>query len=407
LQPDGKIVGAGIIYNEFTNSQFVLVRYEPDGVLDTTFGDAGQVILDNININAIALQPDGKILAAGHTFQNPSDKDIIILRFNENGSLDSGFGTNGKTTSSIGNRDFANAMTLQPDGKILIAGYSFTEGFESDYCLARYDSDGMPDAGFGINGIVTLDVDESDEANAVKIQPDGKIIFAGFSANSNTSSHAMVRLQEDGSLDTGFGMGGMGMVVGPESGMGKSIALQDDGKIILAGSCSNGGSHNIGLKRFQANGAPDTTFGDNGTTTTPFMASCKANALLIQPDAKIVIGGEAGTTGGTYKPDFALARYQSAQALGTPNILQKRAFSIYPNPVNTIVNLEISLLQPENLSVDLYDISGKKIKSLIDTQDFASGLNTQTLELPENLQKGVYFVNVSTGMASSVIKIIK
>jgi uncharacterized delta-60 repeat protein len=407
VQPDNKILGAGIIYNNYYDSQAILIRYNSDGTVDMAFGSDGIVITDNANINAIMLQPDGKILAAGFTFENPSDKDMLVVRYNDNGTIDATFGNSGRTTSSIGNRDFIKAMALQPDGKIVVAGYVYTDatGYATNYCLARYDANGTLDSSFGAAGMIIMDINESDESSAVKIQPDGKIIFTGLSSNLNSESYTLTRLMPDGSMDLTFG--NTGMISGDYAGMGKCLALQADGKIILAGSAPNGGSHMIGLTRFNENGTTDANFGNNGSSCTQFMSSSKANALLIQSDSKLVIGGEAGPTTAGYKPDFALARYVSGSALGVSQTSFDASFAVYPNPVKTKAQLEINLLQSENLSVDLYDITGKKIKSFFNKKDFSIGNNTYELDLPETLQSGIYFVRISNGRSSSTVRIVK
>jgi uncharacterized delta-60 repeat protein len=408
VQSDGKILGAGIIYNNYYDSQAILVRYNADGSPDSAFGTDGMLIRDNANISAIALQPDGKILAAGFTFENALDKDILVVRYNVDGSVDTSFGNSGKATSSVGNRDFANAIALQPDGKIVVAGYVYTSetGYATNYCLVRYSGDGVQDLGFGTDGMVIIDIDESDEASSIKIQPDGKIVFSGLSSDTGSETYILGRLMADGTLDNNFGTAGL--VSGQGAGMAKSITLQSDGKLILAGSAPNEGSHMIGLMRFHQNGSVDTNFGNNGSACTVFMSSSKANALLVQPDSKIIIGGEAGTTfGGNYKPDFALARYVAGPALGISQSSFDASFSVYPNPVKTKLHLEINLLQSENLSVDLYDMTGKKIKNFFSGKDFFIGNNTYELDLPETLQNGVYFLNITNGMTSSTLRIVK
>jgi uncharacterized delta-60 repeat protein len=406
LQDDGKIVGGGIIYNNYVDSQFIMVRYHTDGSLDTTFGTDGLVITDNIMINALKPQPDGKILAAGFTFENPDDKDFLLIRYNQDGTPDTTFGVNGRTTSTIGNRDFANALCLQTDGKIILAGTTYTVGYENNFCVMRYDSDGALDTTFGINGLVIIDNAPNEEATSVMVQPDGKIVFTGWFGDSATASYAVARMLSDGSLDSGFGTAGM--VTGSDSGKAKSCQLQNDGKMIFSGSFQIDGSHNIALTRIGSDGAVDTTFGDNGVVITPFESSCKGNALVLQADSKIIVGGEAGPTGGSYNPDFALLRYNSAAALSVTETKDlKDSYSVYPNPVGAILNFESTLVNAKMLQIELYDVNGKKVQTLLDATDFASGFSSQELVLPDTLSKGLYFLAVNDGMNISRIKIIK
>lgn len=408
LQSDGKIIGGGIIYNNYTDSQFILVRYLSNGSLDTSFGINGSVIEDQIIIRDITMQPDGKIIAAGFTLDASANRDLALMRYNQDGTRDADFGLNGKVVTSVGQKDFGNAMTLQPDGKIVVAGSLYTE-YSSDFLVARYLSTGVLDTTFGTEGTAVIDHGYNDETSAVRIQPDGKMIFVGYSANeSGQANFSIARLMPNGELDPSFGNSGDGLVCGAGAGMAKKIELQADGKIILAGAYQQGGNYNIGLSRYQSNGNIDETFGENGVVTTSMSTTCQANALLLQPDGKIVIGGEAGLTGGSYNPDFALARYMSGSELGIP-VSQKptNAFSVYPNPVNEIVNLDVTLDQSEILSVDLYDTNGRKIKTLLSNKDFSSGYNSQSLELPETLVKGIYFLNIYNSKMHHNIQIAK
>ena len=407
LQSDGKIIGGGIIYNNFSDSQFFLMRLNADGSVDTNYGTNGMIVSSNININAMALQADGKILAAGFIFNNSGNKDLALIRYNNDGTTDSGFGVNGLVTTSIGSRDIAKALALQPDGKIVVAATSTTSGYHSNFSLVRFFTNGEIDEAFGDDGVVSIDLDESDEPTSVKVQPDGRIVFTGWSGGSSSGSHAIIRLMEDGDFDESFG--DEGIITGPGAEMAKSIELQSDGKMIVAGAYQGGGSNNIALTRLEADGQPDTTFGENGLITTAFSTTCEANAVITQADGKILIGGEAGTTGGTYSPDFALARYFSGlEQLGiNDHDIKKNSFSVYPNPVNQTVNLQANLNNSDFISVDLLDLNGRKIQNLMSKKDFGSGYNSHELTLPDTLASGTYILNVSYGNNVSNIRIVK
>ena len=283
LQPDGKIIAAGESANDFT-----VVRYNADGTLDTGFGTAGTTTTDIDNNSsdrawAAALQPDGKIIAAGHSWA-----DFAVVRYNADGTLDTGFGTNGTTTTDIDNNslDAAYAVALQPDGKIIAAGDS-----EGAFVVVRYNADGTLDTGFGTNGTTTTDIDNNslDAAHAVALQPDGKIIAAGFSG----LAFALVRYNADGSLDTGFGTAGTTITdIDNNSSDGAwAVALQPDGKIIAAGFSGL----DFAVVRYNADGSLDTGFGTNGTTTTDIdnNSSDGAWAVALQTDGKIIAAGQS------------------------------------------------------------------------------------------------------------------
>jgi uncharacterized delta-60 repeat protein len=417
LQPDNKILVAGIIYNNYSDSQFVLVRYNTNGTLDTTFGVGGIVIMNSVNIKTLTLQSDGKIIAAGFLFGNSSMKESLLIRYNKDGTLDTGFGVNGIATSSIGIENFGNDIVLQSDGKILLSGalYNNSGDYNTDFCITRFHNNGTIDNAFGTNGIVGINIDDVDEATSIKIQTDGKIVFVGFSyASGGTSSYSkLVRLLPNGNLDSTFGTGGMATtpVSVPFCKSKESVEIQNDGKIVIAGFYTNPLDINsIALARYQTNGVLDSNFGVNGLVVTSFGASTRsvANAILLQSDGKIVAGGESGPAFYGHHPNSVVLRYNAVVQLSNPELIaQKYTFSAYPNPVNQIVNLDFNLNESEELSIDLFDINGAKIANLIKGKAFQTGYHSQKLELPETLSKGIYFLNISNGSTASNVKIVK
>jgi uncharacterized delta-60 repeat protein len=276
-----------------------------DGDLDPTFGIGGRVTT-SLGFPAqagtgIALYPDGRIVVGGFTFDNTANIDFAVVRYTANGLLDSTFGAGGTTvTDFFGQYDLPNAIAIQADGKIVLAGS--TDAFPNNgYALARYDANGSLDPTFDGDGRVFGPL--GGIAYAVAIQPDGKIVAAGT---------ALVRYNPDGSLDSTFGAGGK-VVFGP--GMGVfAVAVQPDGKIIVAGSISQDNrptGDDWLLLRYFPDGTPDPSFGASGVVTTDFFQSGdRASALALQPDGKIVAAGYAAEPGGDEGPSFAVARYE-------------------------------------------------------------------------------------------------
>ncbi|MCR4303793.1 MAG: Ig-like domain-containing protein [Gallionella sp.] len=313
IQPDGKIVVAGRAHNGF-NNDFALLRYNPDGSLDTTFGFTGMVLtaigqIDDLAF-AVALQPDGKILVAGST-NNGVDWDIALARYNSGGSLDTTFNTTGKVITAVGSsNDLAAALTLQADGKIVVAGASWN-GHDYDFTLLRYNSDGSLDTTFNATGKVINDVKKitkDDNAHGVALQPDGKILVAGSSFNGYDDDFALLRYNPDGSLDTTFNITGTVITdVGGNNDALTSIALQPDGKIVVAGYAYDNTTSELALVRYTPDGSLDTTFNATGKVLTDVGNNKDlANAVVLQPDGKIVAAGYA-SNGVSY--DFALVRY--------------------------------------------------------------------------------------------------
>lgn len=250
LQPDGKIVAAGTDFLNFSteessNTDFAIARYTSSGALDTSFGNGGGVVTDFLGFNddvfQILVQPDGKLVAVGSA-KDPADfYDFAVARYLANGALDAGFGTGGKLRTDFGSHAFdqARAARLQPDGKIVAAGFAAsTDLLSQPFALARYTSSGALDPSFSGDGLFEIDFGSFNQsAYEVLVQPDGKIVTAGFpDTESSDSDFLVARCNSDGTLDTGFGTGGkVRTSFGDLNGGAKGAALQPDGKIVAVG----------------------------------------------------------------------------------------------------------------------------------------------------------------------------
>ncbi len=321
-QPDGKLVAAGSSSTPSSRLDFALVRYNANGSLDTTFGPRRTGIVttpigrgDDI-ANALVRQPDGKLVAAGVT-TSPADGTtrVALVRYNRNGSRDRSFGTarTGIVTTSIGPHglDIANALVLQPDGKLVAAG-----GSGGRFVLVRYNRDGSLDTTFGPRqtGKVTTKIgSEYNQVFALVRQPDGKLVAAGSGMNS-PGHFTIVRYNADGSVDTTFGNQGRVLTpVGPIDSSGaeaRSLALQPDGKLVVAGSVyaqpsDVGGAMDIALVRYNADGSLDTSFGTGGKVDraqVPANAYSELHALIVQSDGKLVAAGFVSCFGSPQPP---------------------------------------------------------------------------------------------------------
>ena len=282
------------------------------GSLDTTFGTGGKVntpIGSSYDVAyALGIQPDGRIVAAGYS-SNGSNYDFALVRYNTDGSLDTGFGTGGKVTTPIGSsNDIANALGFQSDGRIVVAGSSYN-GSNYNFALVRYNTDGSLDTGFGTGGIVTTSIGSGyNIAYALGIQPDGRIVVAGSYCNGSNYDFALVRYNADGSLDTGFGMAGkVTTPIGSGYDIAYALDIQSDGRIVVAGSSCIGSNYDFALVRYNTDGSLDTGFGTGGIVTAPIGSSDdKAIAIGIQSDGRIVA---AGYSSNDSNYDFALVRY--------------------------------------------------------------------------------------------------
>jgi uncharacterized delta-60 repeat protein len=229
------------------------LRYNPDGSLDSDFGTGGVATYDSRSWDgghAVALQADGKIIVAGYTTY--ARGKFLVLRYNPDGSLDSDFGTGGVATYYGGNWAYGRAVALQADGKIVVAG--FTKGTMYDVLVLRYNPDGSLDSDFGAGGGATYDSGSWEMGSAVSLQADGKIVVAGEIRNVANLDVLVLRYNPDGSVDSDFGADGIATYDGGNLDSGYAVALQTDGKIVAAGFTHNGRNYDVLVLRFIGGG---------------------------------------------------------------------------------------------------------------------------------------------------------
>jgi uncharacterized delta-60 repeat protein len=321
IQPDGKIVAAGgSAFGKKAN--FTLARYNTDGSLDSGFGGDGKVTTKLTAghdwVNALTIQPNGKIVAVGGSKPlNNNNAKFALVRYDSDGTLDGTFDGDGKvTTNFTPGYDYAEDVALQPDGKIVVAGSAAGGG--KKFALARYDPTGTLDGTFSGDGKVTTNFESGfDIATGMALQGDGKIVAAGWTgpAGGNNYKFALARYTTGGALDGTFsGDGKVTTNFTPGYDYAWDMALQPDGKIVAVGRAAGKGGK-FALARYTTGGALDGTFSGDGKVTTNFESGFDdATGVAIQGDGKIVAAGWAGPAGGNnYK--FALARYTTGGAL--------------------------------------------------------------------------------------------
>ncbi|MHC4428750.1 MAG: DUF2341 domain-containing protein, partial [Planctomycetota bacterium] len=267
---------------------------------------------------AVALQPDGKIVVAGRVEIAPAQNEFAVVRYNNDGTtLDTSFDGDGIATTAFGVSASANALAIQPDGKIVVAGFGdLGLGGGNDVVVVRYNTDGSLDISFDGDGIATTPIGagaSDDQGRAVAIYGDGQIVVGGYAENATDFDFAVVRYNADGSLDTaGFGAPNGYVTFGfptLDDDWGEAIGVQGD-QIVVAGDVVSGGLRDYGVVRFNADGSPDTVgFGaGTGYVTTDFFTDVdNARFLRIQRDNKIVVAGSSDDGTGDF--DFSLARY--------------------------------------------------------------------------------------------------
>jgi uncharacterized delta-60 repeat protein len=285
-------------------------RYNSDGTLDVSFGTGGRVVtLGVIQASKVAVQPDGKIIVVGHGSLAGTGTGFAVVRYNPNGSLDTSFGESGKViTSFSGGYANPSAVMLQPDGKIVVAGDHYRTASGSDeFALVRYNADGSLDSGFGVGGKVIHTIPTRPYLHDAVLQPDGRIVVVGHFSSANQRVTVIVRYNANGSVDTSFAANGI--FTSPYTFFGgNGIAIQRDGKIVSIGSARiSDTSYGFAVLRLNPNGAPDSNFGTNGRVITPIGAGFSSGtAIALQADGKILGSGITTAQGGS---DAAIVRY--------------------------------------------------------------------------------------------------
>jgi uncharacterized delta-60 repeat protein len=395
VQPDGKIVVAGStkVTGSSTGFDFLVARYNANGTLDTGFGTGGHTATDFSKGSdiayALAFQPQAsgpsKILAAGSAVVANS-ADIALARYNANGSLDTTFGSKGKVTTNLGGNESGRAMAvdgagrilvlssssvllrytangalditfgnhgqvvtptggngpqsiaLQADGKIVLGGTRTDPATGTpEFAVARFTANGTLDTAFGSGGLVTTHPGNYDTFSGVAIQGDGRIVLAGFESGNDPDGvdrqgEYLLRYNTDGTLDTGFGSGGVEYLVNPAGLLGNSpggVAVQSDGQIVAGGQFAEepSGQNYFAVLRVSSSSVLDTGYGSGGWAATQFGYGTDLHGMALEPDGRVVLAGIGRPSGTTYPTDVALARF-------LPSAPQVGSFTASPNPVS-------------------------------------------------------------------------
>jgi len=404
VQPDGKILLCGTAMDGF-----YLTRLNYNGSIDADFGTDGVGLLGPSGVGAmeakaLCLQPDGKILVVGD-----GDEGVSLARFLPDGTLDASFGSStfpGVSYSSAGG-DYAGAsdVAVQPDGKILVAGQG---GTPLQFRVSRYLADGSEDDGpdFGQFGEVLVPFGTvADRAAALALQPDGKILLGGtVFVDDITIDFGVARLNADGSLDPSFGSGGKVTTGSPAfQETCTSMVLQPDGKILQAGYAGNGDNNDYMLVRYHADGVRDSDFGTDGVVITNAQSNDRGGDLALQPDGKIIMGG----TTNVINDDIVLVRYLNALTIGLVEFGTVGGSTlVYPTPLSEQATLSYELKNTESLSCGLFDANGRLVRSLFSNAQRAAGDHRETLDV-SGIAAGEYVLVLSNGTGRTVVKVVK
>jgi uncharacterized delta-60 repeat protein/uncharacterized repeat protein (TIGR01451 family) len=292
---------------------FALARYNADGNLDLSFGPNadGKVITDfsgfSDTATAVGVASDGKIVVSGYSFTpNPLLAFIAVARYNDNGTLDGTFGTGGKVTTASGPVLAGYALAIQGDRKIIVGG-NFFNGTNYDIALARYNVDGTLDSTFGTAGIATTDGGQWEIVTAMALDRSGKIVVAGATTPDHyetTADLLVARYNTDGTPDLTFSGDGRASTDIGAGDVAYAVRVDALGRVVVAGQTAGAGGRDFVVARYKRDGSLDTTFGSGGYITTDFSAQSEiATGLAIDALNRIVA---AGSLNGN---DVVLARY--------------------------------------------------------------------------------------------------
>jgi len=325
VQADGKIVvAAGSYRGEIYDQDFELVRYNPDGTLDSSFSGDGRQTTDFAGdddyAGEVAIQADGRIVVTGTSHHGATNLDFAVARYGADGTLDRSFSGDGKQTTDFAEtQDLGGAVAIQGDGKIVQAGKSQEPGTaRHDFALVRYNADGTLDRSFSGDGRQTTDFAEDDSVDTVALQPNGKIVVGGVTLQGAdfAGDFALARYNPDGTLDRSFsGDGRQTADVAGSDDFGGAAVVQADGKIVVAGHSDQGSAtgFDFALVRYNPDGTLDRSFSGDGKQTTDFAGRGDfGRAAAIQVNGKIVVAGyyQPGSEP-PQPPDLALARYSA------------------------------------------------------------------------------------------------
>lgn len=424
IQNDEKIIAVGATYNYNNETEdFMVIRYNRDGTHDNSFGVNGIVTTDLLNTdddaNSVVIQDDGKILVAGRRDSVGISYGFVVVRYNDNGTIDSSFGNNGLITMGVQkvSQYYKACIGLQTDEKIIV-GYTKKNNSKSNIHVQRFNKDGSPDSLFGKSGKAIIDICQFDVAKDLKIQKDDKIVIVGYSDYGTDSSRniSLSRLKADGSLDDDFGKKGLMITdISNFEDRANAIALQPDGKIVIAGYAGSSSSiwnNDFITVRYLNDGTIDKTYSHNGRTKTNILSdnfygpsNDYAKALAIQPDGKIIVVGDNSDYDGynmmsmvRYNGDiFPLLQSIAVDDAGNENVTAVESGNnkmlLYPNPAQERIN--ISFISDRNLNarLEIFNLEGKVCKT--SKLELVKGRNMQSISI-EALADGIYFVKIVT-----------
>ncbi|WP_027378041.1 T9SS type A sorting domain-containing protein [Kaistella palustris] len=403
VQPDGKIVLAGYRWDDSTGD-FVLVRLNPDGSFDNTFGTAGIAIIDGGQTEvseSFAMTNEGDFILSGYV-----NDHFSMAKVKSDGTIDTAFGTDGWVITEFGQlASYSKSIAITSEGRIILGGM-ILDVFENKfkYGIAAYHPDGTIDTSFGEDGKLNFHVGpENDNDFGVKViaLKDGKILIGGHSWYATQPLRyelVVARLNADGSFDSTYGTDGFFRTRLVENGESylADMALQADGKLVLAGAANQGSAYDSGLARVTADGHLDASFGDKGKVFLHIAGTTYSEIykVILQPDGKIMVSGDMAPAGSPVQ--YFLARFLD-KTLAVQNA-STAAAQLYPNPASDQLHFNFEKSGKEH-DAEIYNMAGQKVMTA--KVSSKSSLNISKLAV------GSYIVNLMSDGKLTTLRFIK
>jgi uncharacterized delta-60 repeat protein len=310
----GRILVAGYSLNQTSNNDMIIWCYRSDGTLDPDFGVGGIATSSNVAgggdtyAEAIALDASGRILVTGLA-NNGTNFDMVLWRYESNGTLDTTFGANGvvieNNTSGGDDVEKGYDVTTDASGRILVTGYSRNPSGYAEMVVWCYDSNGSRAASFGTNGVVIENNITAPNRNiegwGIAVDASNRIVVTGEAHNGSDYDMALWRFESNGTRDATFGTNGVvtshgaAAAAGGGDDRGWDVAIDKQGRILVAGDSSNNTNMDMVLWRYESNGTLDSGFDDDGIAIHNINnGSDRAEALVLDADGKIVSTGTDG-----------------------------------------------------------------------------------------------------------------
>lgn len=417
IKEDGKILmtGSTTDYNDY---RIMLIQLNSDGSMDDTFGENGVVVQKVSPLEGyfedhsydLTMQGN-KILVAGTSNDEEYRNAPVVIRFNEDGSLDNTFGTDGVARISVVEVENAfDCISIQSDGKIVAAGHSAIEFLQYGMLVARFSADGVLDNTFGTDGVFTYELGADAEAFGMGINANNDIVVSGFTTSSDYNySMLMMQIDSDGILDLNFGDNGIVISDMGQYDVASAMLIQEDGKILAAGGTGQGapGDAEIVVWRYNPEGTPDVTFETDGVSKIQVSNGLdEALGMALHSNGNIVLAGKSRNEANNF--DYFLSRMYNDLTIATNEIENNTDQMIAPNPVSTgrLINLKYNLSEASAVQVEVYNQIGTLVQ-VLDLGYQSSGKQMNMLSVTASLAPGSYFVRIrANGELNSVSKLI-